>query len=196
MSYLVNEIFFSLQGEGHRAGTPNVFIRFAGCNLTCGFCDTEFESGKSMSASEIAGQVRKLMPAKPRMVILTGGEPLLQYDKRLEAALRSVDVEVIAVETNGSKRPKAKLDWVCCSPKVAEHVVELNFPDGIDELRYVRHIDQAIPKPLVKSYWHFLSPEFNGDQPNRENLDWCIKLCKENPKWRLSLQQHKVWGVR
>lgn len=197
MSYRINEIFYSLQGEGFRAGSPNVFIRFAGCNLTCGFCDTEFESGTEMSAAEIAHKAKELMP-EMTAVILTGGEPLLQYDQAFFNALRAEGVDMIACETNGSMPAKAHLDWIACAPKVAEHVVKQNFPDGVSELRYARHEGQALPCPAVSSIAKFLCPIYNGDQLDRKNLEHCIRLIKDHPGegWRLSVQQHKAWRVR
>lgn len=194
-TYLINEIFYSVQGEGARAGTPNVFVRFSGCDLTCAFCDTEFESGVAMSSSEIARQVMDLMPL-PRAVILTGGEPTLQYDQELHDSLRGVGVVTIAMETNGGTKPKAPVDWVCCSPKVAEHVVAANFPDGVSELRYVRHPGQGIPKPAAKAGRLFLSPEFRGDKLDQASLNHCVTLVKANPEWSLSIQMHKAWRVR
>lgn len=196
MSYKINEIFYSCQGEGARAGSANVFIRFSGCDLTCSFCDTEFESGIERTAGWIADEVARLMPAEPRAVILTGGEPTLQYDDALRDALVAVGVQTIAIETNGGTKPKAAVDWVACSPKVAEHVVAKNFPNGVNELRYVRHPGQGIPQPLVGAQHLYLSPEFRGDVLQKESLAWCIQLVKENPKWKLSTQNHKAWRVR
>lgn len=193
--YKVNEIFYSLQGEGARAGTPNVFVRFSDCNLTCNFCDTEFESGTEMTAKEIADKVMKLMP-EPRAVILTGGEPLMQYDEDLYKTFREiVKTRTICVETNGSMKPKASIDWITCSPKVAEHVLAQNFK-FVHELKYVRHKGQAIPEPLIDADHFYLSPIFNGNMMDRDNLEYCIKLVKENPRWKLSTQQHKLWKVR
>ena len=196
MKYKINEIFYSLQGEGARAGTPNVFIRFAGCDLACTFCDTEFESYVEMTAEEIMDKVMRLAPPE-RSVILSGGEPALQYDEDFHNALRGAGVTFIAIETNGgTKLPRGHVDWVSCSPKVAEHVVARNFPEGVDELRYVRHAGQGIPRPKASGTHLYLSPEFNGESLNRDSLKHCIKLIKENPEWKLSVQQHKFWGVR
>jgi len=191
----INEIFYSAQGEGARAGSANVFIRFAGCDLACTFCDTEFESGSEMSEKEIAATVARLMPT-PRAVILTGGEPALQYNQALHDELRGVGVTLIAMETNGGTAPAAPVDWVSCSPKVAEHVVAAKFPDGVQELRYVRHPGQAIPQPKVKAGYLYLSPEFKGNVLQRDSLRHCLELVKANPAWRLSIQQHKSWSVR
>lgn len=197
-TYKINEIFYSVQGEGARAGSANVFVRFAGCDLTCGFCDTEFESGRFMTAQEIVTEALRLMPHNGPAscsVILSGGEPSIQYDEDLATALRSMDIYT-AIETNGNNSLKASVDWISCSPKVAEHVVAKNFPLGVNELRYVRHPGQAIPEPKVAAIHRYLSPQFRGDVLDRASLEHCIALVKANPMWSLSLQQHKFWGVR
>ena len=111
--YRVNEIFYSLQGEGANTGTPAVFVRFAGCNLRCPFCDTEFDSYTEMTAAEIADEIGRF-PAD--FVVLTGGEPSLQVDDALVETLHARDL-VIAVETNGTRPLPADIDWVTCSPK-------------------------------------------------------------------------------
>lgn len=200
--YTVNEMFYSLQGEGARAGTANVFIRFAGCNLTCkrdgeaGFdCDTEFSSGTKMTAKEIANAVKKMWPQGDTIpsVILTGGEPLLQVDDELMSALGEIKV---AIETNGTRPlPTGAIGaWVSCSPKTAEHTLQIGHAS---ELRYVRHEGQALPKPSTLCANLFLSPAFSDDPAQTaRNLKWCMKLVKENPEWRLSVQMHKLWGVR
>lgn len=197
MKYKINEIYYTIQGEGGRVGSANIFLRFAGCNLTCGFCDTEFESGKEMSAKEIAEHIFTLTPKQvPVPVIITGGEPLLQYDKDLEKALRQAGCYLIACETNGSVKPKAGIDYIACSPKVAEHVVEKNLPAKIQELRYVRHVGQAIPEPRISADHMFISPEFKGDHVDHENLRYCIDLVKRYPIWKLSIQTHKLLKIR
>ena len=197
--YKINEIFYSIQGEGARAGSANVFVRFAGCDMTCGFCDTEFESGRDMKAEDIVKEALRLMPhygPASCSVILSGGEPTLQYNEPLAKAFRDAEIYV-AIETNGGTPLKAAVDWISCSPKVADHVVSKNFPKGVDELRYVRHPGQGIPVAAgIAAIHHFLSPQFNGDRLSRESLEYCIKLVKEHPLWKLSLQAHKIWGVR
>jgi 7-carboxy-7-deazaguanine synthase len=197
--YKINEIFYSIQGEGARAGSANVFVRFAGCDLTCGFCDTEFESYTEMTAAQIVAEALRLMPhygPASCSVILSGGEPTLQYDEELSQAFKKEEIYV-AIETNGNNPLKAPLDWVSCSPKVADHVVAKNFPKGVDELRYVRHPGQGIPQAKgIAAIHRFLSPQFSGDKLDRESLEHCVKLVKEHPLWRLSVQQHKSWRVR
>lgn len=185
----VNEIFYSLQGEGARAGEPSVFIRLAGCDLACGFCDTEFESGKEMSAPDLLEYIQK-WPC--RWIVWTGGEPTLQLRQETVNFFKQHGYKQ-AIETNGNHLVPQGLDWVVCSPKVAEHVLEKNFPNGVDELRYVRHAGQlAVPEPKIPSKTYFLSPRFDGDKPNPESIKHCIKLCLENPRWRLSCQSHKL----
>lgn len=195
--YSVNEIFYSLQGEGMRAGTANVFVRFAGCNLTCkmeshGFdCDTEFAGGRMLTASEISEEASRL-GGKSLNIILTGGEPLLQVDIELIDRLKA-DHFYLAVETNGSLAVPKGIDWITCSPKVAEHAVVVH---EASEVKYVRHAGQALPKPRCRAENYLLSPAWTSYGVDRESLEWCIQLIKENPTWRLSIQQHKVWQVR
>jgi 7-carboxy-7-deazaguanine synthase len=195
--YRVNEIFYSLQGEGVRAGTPNLFLRFSRCNLECrvethGFdCDTEFESGRSMTLPEIGAEMRSLSAAC-RWVILTGGEPALQVDPELIDALHAEGYS-LAIETNGSLELPPGIDWITVSPKVAEHAIRQR---QAHEVKYVRGYGQAIPKTVVEAEHCLISPAFDGAEVDRRTLDWCIRLCRENPPWRLSVQQHKLWSVR
>ena len=195
--YLVNEIFYSLQGEGVRAGTPNLFLRLAKCNLACkvethGFdCDTEFESGRRMTLPEIVAEFRAAGEGCG-WVILTGGEPALQADRELIDGLHDAGYR-LAVETNGSLELPAGIDWITVSPKVAEHAIRQRTAH---EVKYVRGYGQAIPKTVVTAEHHLISPAFDGAEVDPRTLDWCIRLCKENPPWRLSVQQHKLWRVR
>jgi 7-carboxy-7-deazaguanine synthase len=195
--YLVNEMFYSLQGEGVRAGTPNVFLRLARCNQECrvethGFdCDTEFESGRWMSGAEIAGEARQLTAACGWLV-LTGGEPALQVDGELIEILRAAGFQ-LAIETNGSLALPAGIDWITVSPKVAEHALRQRTAQ---EVKYVRGYGQALPRTAVTADHYLISPAFDGAELDRRALDWCIRLCRDNPPWRLSVQQHKLWNVR
>ena len=202
MSYRVNEIFYSLQGEGIRAGTANVFVRFSGCNLECsmepgprspgGFdCDTEFMSGRTMLGTQIIAEAERIAP-DCRNVILTGGEPVLQLDSDLYNLLREKRYH-IAIETNGSMPVPFEVDWITVAPKVAEHAIRQH---KADEVRYVRHYGQGIPRPSCDAVYQLISPAFDGNSLSRDNLSWCIQLVKENPQWRLSVQQHKFWSVR
>lgn len=194
--YAVNEIFYSIQGEGVRAGTANLFLRFAGCNLQCraeteGFdCDTEFASSCKMTSEQILAALKAASP-NCRWIILTGGEPSLQLDAALVRELKAVGY-LLAIETNGTRDVSAlNLDWVTVSPKTAEHTIRQTWAH---EVKYVRAKGQGIPKPSCLAEWKVLSPAF-GDN-TRENLTWCIELVRQNPEWRLSVQQHKLWSVR
>lgn len=195
--YLVNEIFYSLQGEGVRAGTPNLFLRLAKCNLACkvethGFdCDTEFESGRRMTLEEIVAELRQLSTTCG-WVILTGGEPALQADRELIDGLHAAGYK-LAIETNGSFELPEGIDWITVSPKVAEHAIRQR---RADEVKYVRGYGQGIPQTAVEAGHYLVSPAFDGAEVDPRTLDWCIRLCRDNPPWRLSVQQHKLWKVR
>lgn len=203
VNYYVNDIFYTLQGEGVRAGTPAVFLRFQGCNLKCnieagplspgGFaCDTEFNSGRAMGSQEVVDAV-VAAAGTCRWVVMTGGEPGLQVDRRLVEMLHEAGFK-LAIETNGT-RPvdKLGLDWVTLSPKVAEHAVVV---EKADEVKYVRAYGQGIPRPQAKADHHLISPAFHGGTLDQRTLDWCVRLCLENPKWRLSLQLHQLVGIK
>ncbi len=188
----VNEIFYSIQGEGGRAGEPSIFIRLSECDLACSYCDTEFESGKEMSIEEIHQSISQY---SCNWIVWTGGEPALQLHEEIVRYFKEKGYRQ-AIETNGNNKLPDGLDWITVSPKVAEHVLKKNFPDGVTELRYTRHKGQPdVPRPSIKADYYFISPIFNGDKPDRENINHCIKLCLENPQWRLSLQMHKFLKV-
>ena len=197
--FQVNEVFYSLQGEGARAGSANVFIRFSGCNLQCrreteGFdCDTEFVSGRPRSADDLVVLAVAVSHGQNCGVILTGGEPALQVTRELVTALHEAAFAPICIETNGTRDLDLGLDWISCSPKTAEHTLRLKTAD---ELRYVRRAGMGIPRPSIKATHHFISPACGPDGIGAEDLAWCIALVKENTLWRLSEQQHKRWGVR
>lgn len=209
--YAVNEIFWSPQGEGMRAGQMSVFIRLVGCNLQCaieegaksigGFdCDTEFVSGRKMTLDEIITAARaecamsnEWFKENKAWIVLTGGEPSLQTDKALVDALHDAGF-LIAMETNGSNDVSALgLDWITVSPKVAEHCIRQMTAD---EIKYVRGHGQGVPVPSCKAEHRLISPAFNGLTIDRRSLEWCVQLIKENPQWRLSVQMHKAWRVR
>lgn len=212
-TYSVNEIFYSVQGEGVRAGTPNVFIRFAACNLTCreeeeGFdCDTDFSNGLKMSLGDLLIGVTTVLPEgvepKQSAIILTGGEPMLQVDSMLCEALKGMGF-YLAVETNGTTLPKPPdalqlIDWVCMSPKTAIHTLRLQQEYGtVDEVKVVLPASRALPKfPTGFAANYLVSPVFLSDgHVDGLSLVWCIDQVKKNPRWRLSCQQHKWWGVR
>lgn len=196
-TWTVNEIFYSLQGEGMRAGTANLFLRFTGCNETCsvethGFdCDTEFASGRKLALDDIIAELRQAGPGCG-WVVLTGGEPALQVDRELIDGLHAAGYR-LAIETNGSIALPDGLDWITVSPKVAEHAIRQLTAH---EVKYVRGHGQAIPRTVVRADYYLISPAFLGDQVDPRALAWCIRLVQDNPDWRLSVQQHKFWKVR
>lgn len=197
-TYRVNEIFYSLQGEGRMAGCPMVFLRFAGCNLRCrlavqGFdCDTEFDSFYEMDAETILRELKSECPTAG-WVLLTGGEPAQQIDADLIGALHAAGWK-LAIETNGTLPLPDGLDWITCSPKSAEHTLRCG---PVTELKYVRRAGQPIPVPTLDATYHSLSPAFQPDWTVRkEDLDHCVKLCLDHPRWSLSLQLHKLLGLR
>jgi 7-carboxy-7-deazaguanine synthase len=199
MKYKVTEIFYSLQGEGARIGTPTVFVRMAGCKtknacFQMGIqCDTEFESGKEMLESDIEKWILENANGC-KEITWTGGEPLDQLTKETVSNFKAKGY-FQAIETSGLKPCVEGIDFICVSPKVAEHVVKKNFPNGVTELRYVRHKGQSIPEPSIKAEHYWLSPHSDGWNINSDNLKHCIELCKQNPKWKLSLQNHKIWNI-
>jgi 7-carboxy-7-deazaguanine synthase len=195
----VSEIFYSLQGEGARIGTPTIFIRLTGCKAknacySMGIkCDTEFESGKEMSLDEIVNWLHNNAP-QCREITWTGGEPTDQLTNEIVSFFKEKGYYQ-AIETSGLNPVPAGIDFVCVSPKVAEHVIKKNFPTGVDELRYVRHKGQTIPEPSIPAVHHWISPHSDGFNINSENLKHCINLCIENGQWKLSLQNHKIWNI-
>lgn len=216
MTLKVNEIFYSLQGEGSRQGEPSIFIRLTGCDLTCGFCDTEFESGAEMTVESILEYLKK-MPCK--WIVWTGGEPALQITDEIIDYFHQAGYSQ-AIETNGNKKVSIKLDLITLSPKVAEHVIASNFKmftseyldsrntsvcDSDDdlpeiELKYVRHKGQmSLPVPAIRADYYFISPMFDGLNLNVENLKHCVSLIEdhadENIVWRLSIQLHKLLRI-
>jgi 7-carboxy-7-deazaguanine synthase len=208
--YAVKEIFYTLQGEGANAGRPAVFCRFAGCNLwtgreadrataICQFCDTDFvgvgpDGGKFATAAELANAVKSRWPDPDRgtpLVVCTGGEPLLQLDDAAVDALHTAGFE-IAVETNGTQMPPAGLDWICVSPKAGSEWV---LRQG-NELKLVFPQSAFDPSELEQLGFEqfFLQPM---DGPNVvENTRAAVAYCLAHPKWRLSIQTHKLLGIR
>ena len=209
--YSVKEIFYTLQGEGANSGTPAVFCRFAGCNLwsgreadresaACNFCDTDFVGtdgpggGKFESAQALAAAVESEWPrgaSGRRFVVCTGGEPLLQLDRAAIDALHACGFR-IAIETNGTLTAPEGIDWVCVSPK---STTELAMDRG-DELKLVYPQADAPPARFESlAFGHFFLQPMDG--PDREaNTRAAIAYCLAHPRWRLSLQSHKLIGIR
>lgn len=191
----INNIFRSIQGEGARIGTVNVFVRFAGCNLKCalsshGFnCDTEFESFFEIDDQGLLERIEDVADGCQNL-ILTGGEPTLQLTEELLEKVRAKFF--VAIETNGLLPLPGPVDWVSVSPKTAEHTLRC---DRVDELRYVRNASQGIPRPRISSSHRFLSPAWGADGPLEGAVDNCLQLVRKNPSWALSLPLHKILGL-
>jgi 7-carboxy-7-deazaguanine synthase (Cx14CxxC type) len=210
MAYSIKEIFYTLQGEGAQTGRPAVFCRFAGCNLwsgreadrataVCTFCDTDFVDtdgpggGRFASAAALASAVANAWPGDAGgvpFVVCTGGEPLLQLDESLLRALHAKGLE-IAVETNGTRVPPPGLDWICVSPKAGAQLV---LRQG-DELKLVYPQSGAEPERFeALEFRHFFLQPMDG--PAREaNTEAALRYCLAHPRWRLSLQTHKLLGI-
>jgi len=210
MTYSVKEIFYTLQGEGNHAGRPAVFCRFAGCNLwsgledtrssaICQFCDTDFVGtdgeggGKFKDAQDLAATINSLWPASypaSKYVVFTGGEPLLQLDVALIAAMHQVGFE-IAIETNGTLPVPEGVDWVCVSPKMGSTLV----------VRQGNEIKVVIPQagqPLIEyaalDFEHYFVQAMDGPL-QATNLALAIDYCKAHPQWKLSVQTHKLLQI-
>lgn len=207
MSYAVKEIFLTLQGEGMQAGRRAVFLRFAGCNLwtgreqdranaACTFCDTDFvgmdgDNGGRYRAGALADRVANLWgTGDRRLVVMTGGEPLLQADPALIEAFHARGFEV-AVETNGTQAAPSGLDWVCVSPKAGTEIVQR----AGDELKLVWPQPGIEPAALLKwDFRHFIVQPMDG--ADREgSLRTAIDLVMSDPRWRLGVQTHKMIGL-
>jgi 7-carboxy-7-deazaguanine synthase len=211
--YTVKEIFYTLQGEGSNAGRAAVFCRFAGCNLwtgreadradaVCKFCDTDFvgvgpDGGKFATADALAGAVAAQWPAASAdarpLVVCTGGEPLLQLDAPLVEALHARGFE-IAVETNGTRLPPPGIDHICVSPKAG---APLALRAGTElKLVYPQAEPEAQPERFASlDFQHFFLQPMDGPRA-AENTRLALEYCLRHPRWRLSLQTHKLLGIR
>ena len=219
MMYRVNEIFYSLQGEGYNTGRAAVFVRFAGCNLRCPFCDTEFDTYREMTAEEIIECISRsensnLAPrtsfAPRKLVVLTGGEPTLQVDEAFVDLLHQHGYEV-AMESNGTRPAPRNLDWLTVSPKVVRGTMEDNRGTRYevrgtripDELKIIFD-EETDPETFLASRTSYLAPRHLYLQPcdtgdtarNMRIIDKCVAYIKAHPQWRLSLQTHKLVGFK
>ncbi len=176
----INEIFYSLQGEGFHTGTPAVFVRFSGCNLKCSFCDTRHEEGTLMSDEEIL-QAISAFPSN--VVILTGGEPSLWIDQAFIDLLHQAG-KYICIETNGTNPLPQGIDWVTCSPKGAPLKLA-----HMDEVKVVYTGQDLTKYAGLKATWHFLQP------CSCRNTQEVVEYILHHPQWRLSLQTHKLINI-
>jgi organic radical activating enzyme len=202
----VNDIFYTIQGEGAHAGEAAIFIRLAGCNLSCSFCDTAYETFREMDVSDI-------LPAFPpntcKTIVWTGGEPALQLTYEIIKYFKSRGY-FQAIETNGSVVVPYGLDYVSCSPKVPIPILLLSLQhyESIGEFRYLVGLDEmddSIVPPridlLPKAEHYYVSPLFVGNAHekldlDKMNLQLAIDWVKANPDWKLTIQQHKIWNIR
>ncbi len=192
--YRINEIFYSLQGEGRHAGRAAVFIRFSGCNLKCPFCDTDFSTYKEMTADEICDIIREWRDCG--FVVLTGGEPTLQLDQALMDALHNEGFTV-AMETNGTRELPCYVDWLTVSPKTAYVENGKTAVPSCSELKCVydgEHEPQTYG--IIAEYLYVQPCDTGNEEKNAEIIAKCVEWVKEHPKWQLSLQQQKILNVR
>ncbi|MEL0207494.1 MAG: 7-carboxy-7-deazaguanine synthase [Gammaproteobacteria bacterium] len=209
MSYRIKEIYFTQQGEGSNTGRDFVFVRFSGCNLwsgkeknrksaICQFCDTDFYgtdgiNGGVYSAKQLIEKIKSLWVSRDDniAVVLTGGEPLLQVNDKLVAALKQEQI-YIAVETNGTLDAPDHIDWICMSPKAN---TEIKLKKG-NEIKVIFPQESLDPEKfsLFDFSEFYLQPMDSNKY--QENLNATITYCQKNPKWKLSLQTHKILGIR
>ena len=193
--YKVNEIFYSLQGEGRWMGRPAVFVRMSGCNLKCPFCDTDFRGYREMSADDILSKCLE-EGGECRFIVFTGGEPSLQVDEQLIATLHQAGY-YLSMETNGTHTIPEGIDWVTCSPKV-------DFTEGgelvvrkVDELKLIFDGEHEVSDQGIACAFRYLQPcDVGNDSRNYLILSECIKYIKAHPEWQLSVQMHKIVGIR
>ena len=209
MSYRIKEIYFTQQGEGSNTGRDFVFVRFSGCNLwsgkeknrksaICQFCDTDFYgtdgiNGGVYSAKQLIEKIKSLWVSRDDniAVVLTGGEPLLQVNDELVAALKQEQI-YIAVETNGTLDAPDHIDWICMSPKAN---TEIKLKKG-NEIKVIFPQESLDPeKFLLFDFSEFYLQPMDSNK-YQENLNATITYCQKNPKWKLSLQTHKILGIR
>lgn len=192
----VNEIFYSLQGEGYHTGTPSVFVRLSGCNLRCAFCDTQHEAGTPMSIPAIVHEVMRYPVA--RLIVLTGGEPALWVDEALLTALHLTGKR-IAIETNGTRHLPEGIDWVTLSPKTGMQGGDLQplVLTRCDELKVVYVGQELLQYDHITAQHRFLQPCYCDDVTLREqNMRATVEAVMTHPGWRLSLQTHRVLNIR
>jgi len=216
--YKVNEIFFTLQGEGAHSGIPAVFVRFSGCNLKCPWCDTEFAEYREMSAEQIIQEILNLYDTpneRRKMCVLTGGEPSLQVDDALVKTLHDAGF-YICIETNGTRSLPDGIDWITCSPKAGESPETLDHSVSRLALKKVNEVkvvftgtyDPEIWRDVLEAEHWMLQPlRYTGEwliehaideweDDRNDNLDDTVRYILAHPFWRLSIQLHKIVGLR
>ena len=193
--YKINEIFYSIQGEGRHAGRAAIFVRFSGCNLKCPFCDTDFKKYEEMEAIDILNKIQSLSDYC-KFVVFTGGEPTLQVDEELTSLLHNWGY-YIAMETNGTYKIPGGINWVTCSPKSlfvkgAEPIIKV-----ASEVKVVFDGEHEITDCGIVADNLYIQPCDTGDTvKNGEIIRRCIEWVNEHPEWKLSLQTQKIINVR
>lgn len=213
--YRVNEIFFTLQGEGAHSGIPAVFVRFSGCNLRCPWCDTEFAEYTEMTAEQIVREMQELYDVpneRRKMCVLTGGEPGLQVDEELIDKLHQAGF-YICIETNGTRPLPQGIDWITCSPKMEERKGEKPSKLALKRVNEVKVVFTGTYDPeiwrsqLEAEHWMLQPLRYNGEWllmsgiddfeiDSNDNLDETVRYILAHPFWRLSVQLHKIAGLR
>lgn len=214
--YHINEIFYSLQGEGFHTGRPAVFVRFAGCNLRCPFCDTDFSHSEPMTAEQIARRVFDYSTHPHTLIVLTGGEPSLQVDNELVDALHAHQ-QTVTIETNGTRPVPDNIDWVTVSPKAVpaddlpltqadEPKVVLSHESKVvltqaDEVKVVftESTEKLLPlwRTTIRASHYYLQPCAQpGIEPIQTNTEAVVEYILSHPDWKLSLQTHKYLDIR
>ena len=194
MNLNVNEIFYSLQGEGGRVGEASIFIRLTRCNLGCDFCDTDFESGQDMSLSEILSEISQYPCC---WIIWTGGEPTLQLTDDVLLFFKAKGYKQ-AIESNGLKPLSEFLDYTVCSPKGDNFAFIKKINPKVNEIRFPMKTGEKLPEfaQFPEADIYFLSPIFSSNlQVTKVNIDYCVELVKLYPQWRLSVQLHKLINI-
>lgn len=193
----INEIFYSLQGEGHHTGVPAVFVRFSGCNLECDFCDTHHNEGVMMSDDDIVAEI--LNYPQSRLIVLTGGEPSLFIDSDFVEKLKQSTGMTIAIETNGTQELPLNIDWVTLSPKSGfsggdKACVVIN---KCNELKVV-YLGQSLDSYFdIEASYYYLQPCSTGNEKiDRDNIQDTIHAVMRDTRWTLSLQTHKLLNIR
>ena len=192
----VNEIFYSLQGEGFYAGRAAIFIRLSGCNLNCHFCDTKFGKYNNMTELEITKEVKQLSK-ECKFIIITGGEPTIQKIDTLIELLHK-DGYYVAMESNGTKEPPSTIDWLTISPKY-EYLGDFAKPvvKSCNELKIIYDGRVDINDYGINAEHYYIQPcDVQDEKTNKKIIEDCIDIIKENPKWKLSLQTQKILKIQ
>ena len=216
MNYRVNEIFYTLQGEGAHSGIPAVFVRFSGCNLRCPWCDTDFAEYHEMTAEQIVNEALSLYDIdnpRRKMCVLTGGEPSLQVDKELIDALHDAGF-YICIETNGTRPLPDGIDWITCSPKQSSITnqqspitnLSLHRANEVKVVFTGTYSPEVWREHLEAEHWLLQPLRYNGEllmesfdeweNDSNDNLDETVRYIMAHPFWRLSVQLHKIAGLR